>query len=69
MYFPILINWTSPFPIYGLVSCIFHFIQFFKDPLSANSKEPDQTPCYAAADLGSVLFAYVPQKGRNAYMG
>ena len=27
MGFPILINWTSPFPILGLLFGIFHFIQ------------------------------------------
>ena len=25
MYFPIFINWTSPFPILGLLGGIFHF--------------------------------------------
>ena len=32
MYFPILINWTSPFPVLGLLGGIFlNFIQIFKD--------------------------------------
>ena len=26
MYFPILINWTSPFQIFGLLGGIFHFL-------------------------------------------
>ena len=30
MYFPILINWTSPFPILGLLGGIFHFYSNFK---------------------------------------
>ena len=30
MYFPILINWTSPFPIVGLLGGIFHFYSDFK---------------------------------------
>ena len=30
MYFPILINWTSPFPILGLLGGIFHFHSNFK---------------------------------------
>ena len=30
MYFPILINWTSPFPISGLLGGIFHFYSNFK---------------------------------------
>ena len=31
MHFPIIINWTSSFPILGLLGCIFHFIQIFKE--------------------------------------
>ena len=30
MYFPILINWTSPFPILGLLGGIFYFYSNFK---------------------------------------
>ena len=30
MYFPIIINWTSPFTILGLVGDIFHFYSYFK---------------------------------------
>ena len=52
MYFPILINWTSPFPILGLLGGIFHFYSNFKrNFLIANSGEPDQTPRFAASDL------------------
>ena len=33
MYFPILIKWTRPFPILGLLSGIFHFyINFKRNP-------------------------------------
>ena len=42
MYFPILINWTSPFPILGLLGGKLLF---------ANSGEPDQTPHFAVSDL------------------
>ena len=31
MYFPILISWTSPFPILGLLSGMFIFIQILKE--------------------------------------
>ena len=53
MYFPILINWTSPFPILGLLGvCFFSFLfKFQKKLLYTNSGEPDQTPYFAAADL------------------
>ena len=40
MYFPTLINWTSPFPILGLLGCIF-FIQLLKEFLEANTGEPE----------------------------
>ena len=30
MYFPILINWMSPFPVLGLLGGIFHFFSNFK---------------------------------------
>ena len=30
IYYPILINWTSPFPILGLLGRIFHFYSNFK---------------------------------------
>ena len=30
MYFPIIINWTSPFPILGLLGGIVHFYSNFK---------------------------------------
>ena len=30
MHFPILINWTSPFPILGLLGGIFHFYSNFE---------------------------------------
>ena len=51
MYFPILINGTSLFPILGLLGRIFHFHSIKKKLLFANSEEPDQTPRFAAADL------------------
>ena len=50
MYFPILINWTSPFPIFGVLGGIFHFSSK-KTLLLANSGEPDQTSRFAASDL------------------
>ena len=49
MYFLILINRTSPFPILGLWGGIFLF--FSKKLLYANSGEPNQTLHFAASDL------------------
>ena len=45
--FPIHINWTSLFPILGLLGGISNFIQILKE---ANSGEPGQTR-FAASDL------------------
>ena len=50
MYFPILIDWTSPFPILGLLGSIFHFYQNFKRNSAFNIGEPDQTPRFATSD-------------------
>ena len=47
MYFPILINWTSPFPILGLLVGIFIFYSNF----IRNSGETDQTLRFAVSDL------------------
>ena len=39
MYFPILINWTSPFPILGLLGGICHFYSNFKRNLCKQTVE------------------------------
>ena len=67
MYFPIRINWTSPFPILGLSGGIFSFLfKSSKKLLFANSvKKPDQMPHFAASDLLlHCLPITVPQKIR-----
>ena len=52
MYFHMLINWTSPFPILGLLGVFFPFLfKFEKKLLYANRGEPDQMPRFAASDL------------------
>ena len=51
MYFSILIDWTSPLQILGLLGGIFHFIQVLKETLFTNRGEPDQTLHFAATDL------------------
>ena len=49
MYFPIIINWTSPFPILGLLSVFFFiFIQILKE---TSVSKPDQTPRFVASNL------------------
>ena len=47
LYFPILINWTSPFPILGFLGGIFHLYSNFKRKFY----KPDQTSHFAASDL------------------
>ena len=51
MYFPILINWTSPFPILGLLGGISQFIHILKEVFVIKQREPDLTLCFAASDL------------------
>ena len=65
MEFSTIINWTGPFPCKGLLGCIFSiFIQI----LIENSLSKQWRPWSDAALCGSALFAYVPQKGREAYL-
>ena len=53
MYFPILINWTSLFPILGLLGGIFHFFFNFKRNFCLQTVENlhDQTLRFVASDL------------------
>ena len=62
MYFPTLINWTSPFPLQELLDGIFYLYSINKDIIQTNSGDSDQTP----RSVESNLFAYVPQKERKA---
>ena len=52
LYFPILIDRTSPFLILGLLDGIFHFYSKFKKPLFANSAE---CGCHAFASVHCCL--------------
>ena len=47
-------------------SFLFHFSMKF---IKANRIAPDGMPHFAASHLSAILFAYVPLKGRKAYMG
>ena len=52
MKFSVLINWTSPFPILGLLGGIFHFYSNIKRNVCKQTVEkPDQTPQNAASCL------------------
>ena len=50
--FPILINWTSPFPILGLLGGVCSFLFVLKYTSVSNIGEPNQTPHSAASELG-----------------
>ena len=66
MYFPILIYWTSPFPILGLLDGILIFIQNFYSNFKETSVSKqwrtwsDATFCNVWSSFA--LFADVPQK-------
>ena len=82
MDFPILIHWVSPFVILGVpwvFLFIFYFILFFffffifvlfviENPVSKQWR-PWSDAALCGVWSGSALFAYVPQKGRQAYLG
>ena len=53
-------NWTSPFPILGLLGGIFHYYSTF----NANSGEPDQMLGFAASDL--VLYCLTMSNKKDA---
>ena len=54
MGFPIINNWACLFPFKGLLGGSFSFHSNFKRTFckQANTGDPDQTPHYAASDLG-----------------
>ena len=51
MFFPIIINWTSPFPNLGLLGSIFIFIQIKKRNVCKQTVENLIRRRYAAPDL------------------
>ena len=57
MEFPNLINWTSPFPFYGLMLLFFHFLPNFSRIFC---KQIVKTLIRCSV----LRFAYVSQKGR-----
>ena len=65
--FPILINWTSPFPILWVLGGIFHFYSNSKGHFCKQTVE--NLIRRRGVWSSFALFANVPQKGRQAYMG
>ena len=63
MYFPIIINWTSPYPILGLFGGIFHFYSIFKRNFCKQTVENLIRRRFFCGLLSCfALFANVPQK-------
>ena len=57
--FPILIIWMSTLPFLGVSGVIFFFLSLFDEiPVSIQN-----------SPRSAILFAHVPYKGRQAYMG
>ena len=50
MEVPIFINWTSPFPILGLLGGIFHFYSNFNRTFCKQTVETLIRHCYTASD-------------------
>ena len=68
MYVPILINWTSPYPILELLSVFFFNFYFnFKTLLFENSIENLIRRHICDVCSGIAMFADLPPKGRYAY--
>ena len=51
MFFPVIINWTSPFPILGLLGDIFHFHSYLKRNFCKQTVENLIRRGFAASDL------------------
>ena len=60
--FPILINWTGPFPILGLLGDI--FFQILKDTSESKQWRTWSDAAFCGVWSGIALFAEVHQKGR-----
>ena len=67
MEFPILINWTSPFSILGLLGGIFRFQSNFKRNFCKQTVENLIRYCLLWRLSGFALFANVPQKDARLY--
>ena len=64
MYFPFLLNWTSPLPILGLSAGIFHVYFHFKKYFCKQTEEPDRTLRFAAS--GPVLHCLLMSHTKDA---
>ena len=69
MDFSILRIWMSSLSFLGASGVIFHFISFFDENQNCKQNSPRWDAAFCGVTSGAVLFAYVPLKGRQAYMG
>ena len=69
MDFPIPIILTSPLSFLGASRVCFHFISFSDENHISKPNSPRWDAAIRGVTSGAILFAYVPLKGRQAYMG
>ena len=62
MYFPIVIKWTSPFPILGLLGGISIFMQISKEPSVSKQWRTWSDARFCSVWSGFALFVYVHKK-------
>ena len=61
--------WLSPFSFLAAAGAIFHFlISFFDEIPVSKQNRPRWDAAFCGVTSGSILFAYVTQKGRLAYI-
>ena len=69
IYFPILINWTSPFPILGLLGGIFHFYSNFKRNFCKQIEENLIRHCILRCLIWLCTVCRCPMKRRLGFYG
>ena len=63
-----IINWVSPLSFLGVLEVIFNFISFYDEISLRKQNSPRWDAEFCGISSGAILFAYVPQKGRQACM-
>ena len=67
MDFPIIIIWASPLSFLGALDVTLNYLIFYGFSLSKQNS-PSWDAAFCGVTSGAILFAYVQQKGRQAYM-
>ena len=66
MDFPTFIIWASPLSFLGALCVILNFIQIFDEISLSKQNSPGWDAAFCGVTSGAMLFAYVPQKERQA---